>query len=123
MSKFSDVNSTVSVVEPYELVYDINSINKSVKAIILTHIRSRPWRRAFGSTLRSLLFEPMDETTALLIRHNCLEVIEQWETRIQVKTLVVVPDYDDQSYYVELVYIIPAMENMEVTYTFGLSKY
>ena len=119
---FSDINPDVSLDGPFELVFNEDSIVKSLETCFTTPRFSRVFRRKFGSRLLSLLFEPLDQITADAIGFELKQVAEQWEKRISNINVVVIPDYDNQQYYVELTYTIPLLGNKMVNYKFNLNQ-
>lgn len=119
---FSDVNYDVLSSSPYELVYNEESIEKSLETIFGTAKFSRVFRRRFGNTLMDLLFDPICPTTAALIGNDLREAAYAWENRITEITVVVIPNYTDQCYYVEMTYRIPKLGDKMVSYKFNLSK-
>jgi phage baseplate assembly protein W len=119
---FSDVNLTLNEESQYEIVYDEDSIQKSVTMIMGTKVGSRVFRRNFGSALEDLLFEPMDDVTVQRIKSELLSSIGKWETRIVLVSAIVKPDYANEQYYVALNYEIPALNNRSASFVFNLSR-
>jgi phage baseplate assembly protein W len=119
---FSDVNPDVTVDGPYELVFNETDIEKSLDTCFMTKKYSRPFRRLFGSRISDLLFEPMTQETADSIGAELTQVAKSWETRITEVSVIVLPDYDNQQYYVNISYRIPQLGNKMANYTFNLSK-
>lgn len=119
---FSDINPDVSLDGPFELVFNEESIVKSLETCFTTPRFSRVFRRKFGSRLLDLLFQPLDQITADAIGFELKQVAEQWEKRIANINVVVIPDYDNQQYYVELTYTIPLLGNKMVNYKFNLQQ-
>ena len=119
---YSDVNPDVTVDGPYELVFNETAIQKSIETCFATPRYSRPFRRRFGSKLLGLLFEPLDTRTANAIGSELLQVVEEWEPRISDVSILVLPDYENQQYYVEMTYVIPKLDDKLVNYTFNLNK-
>ena len=119
---FSDVNPDVTEDGPYELVYNEDSIVKSLETCFLTPKYSRIFRRKFGSTLDNLLFQPMSDITASAVGFELKQVAENWESRISNIYINVIPDYTNQVYYVEMTYTIPKLGDKMVNYTFNLKS-
>jgi phage baseplate assembly protein W len=119
---FSDINPDVSLDGPFELVFNEDSIIKSLETCFTTPRFSRVFRRKFGSRLLDLLFQPMDDISANAIGYELKQVAQEWENRITNVNVVVVPDYDNQQYYVELTYLIPLLGNKMVNYKFNLNQ-
>lgn len=119
---FSDVNLDVNTESPLELVYNEDSINKSIVSILGTKKGTRVFRRNFGSHVFDILFDPMDDLTVNRLKREILDAIQNWETRIVMEETIVLPDYPNQQYYIELSYRIPALGNKLVTFTFNLRQ-
>lgn len=119
---FSDINPDVSLDGPFELVFNEDSIVKSLETCFTTPKFSRVFRRRFGSRLMDLLFQPMDDITANSIGFELKQVAQEWENRITNINVTVIPDYDNQQYYVELTYTIPLLGNKLVNYKFNLNQ-
>jgi len=119
---FSDVNCDVLSTSPYELIYNEDSIKRSLETIFATPKFSRVFRRQFGNTLMELLFSPIDEVTASMIGDDLREAAYAWEKRITEIVVTVVPDYINQQYYVDMSYRIPKLGDKMVSYKFNLSS-
>ena len=119
---FSDVNCDVLTSSPYELIYNEDAIKKSLETIFATPKFSRVFRRQFGNTLMDLLFNPIDAVTAAMIGSDLREAAYAWEKRITEIVVDVIPDYDNQQYYVEMSYRIPKLGDKMVSYKFNLSN-
>jgi len=118
---FSDINPDVGESSPYEIVYNETSIQKSILTILGTRKYTRPFRRDFGSYLQDILFDPMDDFTGERIKTEIIKAISTWEPRVTLTKSVVLPDYDNQLYYVQLEFIIPRLNNKSVSLSFNLS--
>jgi len=119
---FSDVNLDVNQESTLELVYNEDSINKSIVTILSTRKGSRVFRRDFGSYINDILFDPMDQVTVDRIKTELITAIEEWEDRVVLKKAIVLPDYPNQQYFVQLEYTIPALDNKSVVFTFNLTN-
>lgn len=119
---YTDANLNVSESADREIVRDETAINNSIIAILTTPRESRVFNRDFGSNIMNLLFDPMDEITASRIRIEVIEAIQKWEYRVSLTSAAVLPDFDNQQYYVEIEYTIPSLQNRDVTLKFNLVK-
>jgi hypothetical protein len=119
---YADVNLFVGQHSRYELIYNEDSINNSILAIVGTKRKTRVFNRAFGSDVLDLLWEPMDDRTITAIRLDLVQAIKDWEPRIQLQDVVVQADYVNQRYFVGITYIIPTLGNKVVTFTFNLPR-
>jgi hypothetical protein len=57
-------------------------IRQAIRIILDTEPGERVMRPDFGTGLRALLFEPMNQHTAALIRHRVEQALILWEPRI-----------------------------------------
>lgn len=85
---------------------DIEAINNSLKNILGTLQGTRRMLPEFALGLYRLLFEPIDDVTADLIRNKIISAINRWDDRIEITGLDVDPREDDNMYNVRLVYFI-----------------
>lgn len=119
---FSDVNPDVNDSDKMDLVLNEDAINKSIVTILNTRKRTRVFNRDFGSNVMAYLFDPVDAATANLLGSEMMQAISQWEPRITISNIVVIPDYVNQAYYVSIEYSIPALLNKRTSFTFNLTK-
>jgi hypothetical protein len=68
------------------------------------------------------LFEPLDYATAGMIRSQVYEVIERYEPRIDVDTVRVTPDEQNNGYSVEMTFTIIGQEDTPVATEFFLER-
>jgi len=73
-------------------ISDMEHINQSVKDILTTPIGSRIERRNYGSLLFLLLDNPNTEATKLRVVSATVLALSQWEPRIKLDTVDVLPD-------------------------------
>ncbi len=119
---FSDVNIDVLEDSPFELVLNDKAIIKSLDTIFTTPYGSRPFRRRFGSKLMDLMYEPIDRTTASKMETMLRETTTTWESRISTPFVKVLPDPENQRFYVEVRCTIPELGNKMVNYRFNVSR-
>ncbi len=117
---YSDVNPDVVQASQYELVYNADSIQKSILTILGTRKGTRVFNRQFGSYLLDLLYDPMDDFSVERIKTEIISAIEQWEPRVVLLYANILPDYDNQMYYVSMEYQIPTLGNQSVSLSFNL---
>ena len=70
------------------LKYDINSIKRSVRNLIMTNHFERPFKPGLGLNLRSNLFE-LDMAGTKVIEEDIVEIITVHEPRASVKTVFI----------------------------------
>ena len=86
-------------------VDDMAVIN-SVKNLISTSRYERLFQPEIGSSVRSLLFEPMDTITASALKRAIVETLRNYEPRVTVDEVSVSPDYDNNTYSVGMTFTI-----------------
>ena len=86
-------------------VDDMAVIN-SVKNLISTSRYERLFQPEIGSSVRSLLFEPMDTITASALKRAIIETLSNYEPRVTVDEVSVSPDYDNNTYSVGMTFTI-----------------
>ena len=94
-----------------------DAIKRSVRNLILTNFYDRPFRSYIGSGAQKLLFENATILTPAFLEKAILEVIGNYEPRIQIQNVDVLFDYDNNGYNVTLQYVIinrgePAIINL-----------
>jgi phage baseplate assembly protein W len=80
------------------IVKDAESVRQSIKMILSTFPGERIMEPEFGSRVRELLFEPLDDITSNLLRSEIRDAIEKWENRVSVSSVDVNPNYDSNYY-------------------------
>ncbi len=71
---------------------DDDSVREVMRNILLTRPGERLMRAEFGAGLLAFVHEPNNETTRHLIADVVRKSIEQWELRVQVEEVEVLPD-------------------------------
>jgi phage baseplate assembly protein W len=95
-----------------KIVEDEESINQSVKNILLTKKGEVPFNPLFGSNIQQLLFEKMDLVTETLLKNEIEIAIENFEPRVEINNITIEPDYDSLTYYVDIDYIIIKLDTL-----------
>lgn len=83
-----------------------NAIARSVKNIVLTVPGEKPFDPRFGSRITDLLFENVDDITAINIETEIKNSIETYEPRVKLTSVVVQADIDGNSFDVTITYDI-----------------
>jgi phage baseplate assembly protein W len=85
---------------------DVDSINQSIKNILLTLRGEVPFDPLFGSGINHLLFEKMGPVTEELLRDEVVAALENHEPRIEINNIELFPNYDSNLYELDLEYKI-----------------
>ena len=83
-----------------------NAIARSVRNIILTSPGEKFFNPDFGSNVSKLLFENLDEVTALAIRDEIETAINNYEPRVSLIDVEVTPNFDENSLDAKIKYRI-----------------
>ncbi len=83
-------------------VKDKAAIVQSITALLLTRKGERPFQPQLGCGIQNVLFEPLDYGSAGIIRSEIREVLNRYEPRISVDSIVCTPDDLNNGYEVEL---------------------
>lgn len=71
-----------------------HAIVGSVRNIIMTNFGERRFAPKFGSDVYSQLFEPLDDMTAMNIREEIITSLNNYEPRIKIDFVNVVPNFN-----------------------------
>lgn len=72
------------------------NVRESIRIILLTQMGERLMLPEFGGGLRSFLYEPNTPTTRRLIQERITQSLTRWEPRIQLESVTVEQDPEDQ---------------------------
>ena len=88
------------------LKYDNQAVIRSIHNLLNTNLYDRLFQPDLGSTLNSLLFEPITPLTATLIHNEVIRTITNYEPRARINTLDVTADPDSNQFNVYLTVFI-----------------
>jgi hypothetical protein len=83
-----------------------NAIARSIRNIISTSPGEKFFDPDFGSNVTKLLFENLDDISAISIRDEIENSINNYEPRVSLISVNTNPDYDNNSLDVKLIYRI-----------------
>jgi phage baseplate assembly protein W len=98
-----DLNFTIHPIKK-----DINKLTgemaviNSIKNLVLTNHYEKPFQPNIGSNVRALLFENVDNITAAALEREIIETIENYEPRVSIISVSVVPRYDENLFSVKM---------------------
>ena len=73
------------------VVKNDNAIKQSIKNLVLTNPGEKHFQPLVGSRVFNLLFEPLDAFTADAVKDEVINTINQYEPRVELTDVVVVP--------------------------------
>jgi phage baseplate assembly protein W len=85
---------------------DVNAVKQSLNILMRTNFYERPFEPEKGANLRGYLFEPMSNILAGVIKNTIKNLIETYEPRAKIESLLVVANYDNNSYDITLRYFV-----------------
>jgi len=83
-----------------------NAIARSIRNIVLTSPGEKIFNPRFGSEVSRLLFENIDEITAIAIQDEIETSITNFEPRVSLTSIITRPNFDNYSYDVIITYRI-----------------
>jgi phage baseplate assembly protein W len=99
----------------------VDAIKRSVRNLVMTNFYEKPFRPYIGSDVRGLLFENISMLTSVYLKDSITSLLENFESRILLKSVEVKEDIDNNGYNVTITYIIRNRE-MEVISTLFLER-
>ena len=115
--------------KPHPITRDViplkneRAIARSVKNLILTHLQERPFNPNLGSRVSGSLFELMDAGSAAVISSEIQNTIDNYEPRVELQNIEVVPYYDSHSYDITIVYTIIGIDISAQRFNFVLESF
>ena len=95
----------------------VDAVKRSLRNLIFTSYYERPFNSSIGSDVPKLLFDNVDLVTASLLEDALKRLINIYEPRVQLTSLVVFADIDNHGFNVQMEYIIL---NTETPATFNI---
>lgn len=119
---YSDLNGLDPTNTP--LLYDLDSIYLSLSNIMNTKTGERLFLPDFGMDLDDIIFDLVDDATALEIERRTYEAISRWDSRVVINTGLssITPNYDDNFYEVVLFFKIKGMGDQGFKYVGSFKK-
>lgn len=86
--------------------FDENAIKQSIKNLILTRNYEKPFHSEIGSPVRALMFDLVTPLTAITIKRAIIDVINNFEPRVELMEVEPVVSPDNNALYVSIVFKI-----------------
>jgi phage baseplate assembly protein W len=96
------------------------AISRSVRNLVLTNRGERFFDPFYGSRIKKLLFENLDEITAKYLQEEIEFVIKNYEPRVSLNFVEVTPDYDNNQFDVLIDYRIVGIDVTPQELSFAL---
>lgn len=102
---------------------DTDAIKNSILQIISTKPGERFFNTNYGSKINNYLFDIIDESTAENIRSEIENALKNFNKRINVENINVVPDYENETYQVFILFnIINITDQTTIYFTLNRVK-
>jgi len=98
-----------------------DAVKRSIKLLLMSRAGETPFFPEFGSRIFTLLFEPIDPITTVLLQHEIQATIEAYEPRVNIRRLTATPSSDEQGYDIDCLFNI-VNQVAPVTLTLYLSR-
>ena len=98
--------------------YDVAAVKQAMSNIINFNVGERLFQPRFGSQLRRMLFEPVDEIAASTIKSLIGECITNQERRVNLELVTVTPTESQDGYRIQVNYSILGIPDRQVFVTF-----
>ena len=122
---FKDISMSFKVSPlTFDLIANKNetAIARSIRNLILTVPGERPFNPEVGSEVSRLLFNPMDDITTDSLREQISNTINNFEPRVNLRQVVVQPNFDVGEYDISIRYDIVGIEASTQQLSFALQQ-
>jgi hypothetical protein len=94
---------------------NVEAVKRALRNLINLQHFEKPFHPEIGSSIRTMLFEPMNPLTSLNIQRKIEEVISNYEPRVKLNQILATPDYDGNRYDVRIMfYVIGTSQPVEI---------
>lgn len=101
--------------------YDVNSVKQALRNLFLYQRGEKKFNPNFGSGIRGLLFEPVDNITASILEKEIQVMVENYEPRVRIDNILVVASPDTNDYEVRVDFYVIGVREPQV-YTTMLER-
>jgi|TARA_Y100000015_G_scaffold6247_1_gene5727 phage baseplate assembly protein W len=122
---FKDISMSFKVSPlTFDLIANKNetAIARSIRNLILTAPGERPFNPELGSQVSRLLFNPMDDITTDSLREQISNTINNFEPRVNLRQVIVQPNFDNGEYDISIRYDIVGIEASTQQLSFALQQ-
>ena len=87
-------------------VTDVQAVKRSLRNLVLLNYYEKPFHPEIAGGIRQLLFENMTPTIAIIISKQIEQVINNYEPRAKLVGIKAIPNYDRNSYDVNIEFYV-----------------
>ena len=92
---------------------DVQAVKQAIKILVNTQFYERPFNPKFGSQVRGLLFDLMDEQTARILATTLQLAIENFEPRAKVEDIICRPNFEQNSYDIQILFFVVGVREQQ----------
>lgn len=104
--KLNDINTSC---------YNDDAIKNSLRNLLNFRPGQRVLQPQYGNQLYMYLYQPMNKFTSDKIVKTVVAMIQRWQPRIVLQSTPIEANQQDNSYYIQLNYYIPMLEQQSST--------
>lgn len=101
-----DAQGTLKVAE------NVRAVMSSIDCILKTRKGERVMLPEFGSSLASVIFEPINATAVKFLSRSLKDDIERWDDRVLITSLDIYPDPDSNLISITILFRIKGLDNI-----------
>jgi phage baseplate assembly protein W len=98
------------------------AIARSLRNLVLTSQGERFFNQNLGSKISKSLFENIDEISAGIVRDEIENTINNYEPRVELISVDVIPNYDENAFDVNVTYNIVGIDARPQQLNFALEQ-
>lgn len=96
---------------------DYLAVINAFKNILFLNHYEKPFHPEIGSNIKSLLFENLDNITAISLEREIRQTVTNFEPRVDIKKITVFPNFDQNGFNVSITfYIINKTEPITINF-------
>ena len=88
------------------ILTDVQAVKRSLRNLVLLNYYEKPFHPEIAGGVRQMLFENMTPTVSIIIAKQIEQVIANYEPRARLVSIRAIPDYDRNSYDVNIEFYI-----------------
>jgi len=88
------------------ILTDVQAVKRSLRNLVLLNYYEKPFHPEIAGGVRQMLFENMTPTVAIIIAKQLEQVIANYEPRARLVSIRAIPNYDKNSYEVNIEFYI-----------------
>ena len=92
---------------------DVQAVKQGIKILVNTQFYERPFNPKFGSQVRGMLFDLMDEQTARILATTLQLAIENFEPRAKVEDIICRPNFEQNSYDIQILFFVVGVREQQ----------